>query len=187
MLISPITPAETNAIVEEAYDDLCKSKNSKDSYKKLSPREREKIQQLCWFFAFYICEKLSEKIEPEVNALVEAVRKTADLPEIKEIDRDLLQEALVNLRQLKGGGLTPGNRIPTRTVDQHVFKGSAVFCKKAPTERFMVDSWSPDFKRIIITNGLIQGEFDIQDLVFIGNIKSHQKETAQPEIGQAQG
>ena len=175
MLIAPIDSKEVSKIVSEAYNDLGIINENKSSYDKLNVEKKDELNQLCFFLSFYICEALSKKVEPEIESLIHSIRITKDSSDLNDLHKNVLSNALANLRYLKGGGVTPGNRIASQDASKYIFNGANVLCRQKPTEKFSIDSWTPDYSKIRITNGVIAGEFPLSELIFVNNTKPVEK------------
>ena len=169
MTIAPLPPEKISEVVRLAFDDMQLGNKAKSRYRNLNDDQRAELHQLCWFLSFYISEALGENIQDEVDALVTALREASELPDLNDLDRSPINEALAGLRQLKAGGLTPGDRIPAQTVSQFVYPGSRVIARSQPGEIFMVSGWTPTYSHIRITNGVVEADLTLKDLIFLSD------------------
>jgi len=185
MTIDPPKPEQISRIVEQAFNDVQESNREKRRYSNLSDEKKQELHQLCSFLGFYLCEELGKNIQDEVDALIHALRGISVLPDINDLDRQPVVDALAGLRALKAGGLTPGIRVSPVTARAHLYYGSRVYCRLQPGEIFKVDKWSTNYQMVRITNGIIQADVKIEDLVFIHDAKK--KSADQSEIEQKKG
>lgn len=191
MTISPLEPSDVKSIVAEALKDYNQAVVTQPAIgsapRQIGKTHMAELQQLCWFMSFYICEKLSKNVEGEIDSLVGAIRFAEELPSIRDLDKQLLRETLVGLRQLKSGGILPGHRLCGRELQRLVTANAKVFCRQAPHDIFNIESWTPDFAEIHISNGTIEGRFGLHDLIFIDPDWKNEAEKGEPPVLQAEG
>ena len=166
MVIAPIKAGALEPVIEEALTQASQASKSLKRYSELSDNQKTATQQLCYFLAFGICEEINERVGPEIERMISAIT------EIKEVATSepviaRIELALLNLRQLKGGGLVPGERITCHDASLYIYKDAKVFCKRAPSEIFKVTEWDVDYESIHIENERVKGKFPLSELIFI--------------------
>ena len=169
MVISPIKAGALEPVIEEALAQASQASERLKPYSELSDDQKTATQQLCYFLAFSICEEINDRVGPEIEAMIKVIAKIKEIPAAKmsgEIT-GYIESALLNLRQLKGGGLIPGERITIHDAPKYIYKGAKIFCKRAPSTVFEIAEWDVDYQSIHIMNDTIKGNFPLSELIFV--------------------
>lgn len=170
MIIAPLKPEQITSIVEQAFNDLhCDEKRT--YYAKLSAEKKANLHQLCWFLSFYISEALGENIKPELDEMISALRGVAAIPDLNDLDRIPILEALLSLKNLKGGGLVPGSRIPISNHQQFLYRGSPCMCREEPNTLWKIRNWTSDLSTLLIVCDDRSKQVALDDVIFITNEK----------------
>ena len=187
--ISSPTPEEFSEIVKESWDELSGSEPSlsKQNYDKLPQNKKEDLIQLATFLSFHILANISEKIQPEVDVLINSLMEAIALPNLREIDASSISEGIHQLRHLKGGGLVPGNRIPRSNISSYIYENAPVIVRDSNLRsRYRVIEWNNDYSIIVCSTDLVTGAYPLSNLLFFepqtpNQIKKH-KATKGPQF-----
>ena len=169
MVIAPIKAEALAPVIEKALEQATLTNDKLKPYSKLTDDQKTATQQLCYFLAFEICEELNERVGPEIIEMIRTIAEIKELPEAQAIESIInrIERALLNLRQLKGGGLIPGERITIHDAPKYIYKGAKTFCKRAPSAIFEIVEWDVDYESIHIMNDTIKGNFPLSELIFV--------------------
>ena len=169
MVISPIKAEALAPVITDALKQASLTSDKLKPYSKLSDDQNHETQQLCYFLAFGICEVMNDRVAPEIETMIRTIAEIREIPEAQMSEAIIgrIELALLNLRQLKGGGLIPGERITIHDASKYIYKGAKTFCKRAPSAVFEITEWDVDFESIRIANDTIQGKFPLSELIFI--------------------
>lgn len=177
MTIKPPDADGIKRIIDVAYGEFASHDKKEQSFKSLKSSEQQRINKLCYFLSFYICEEISERVQQEVDGIVTALRTV--VTKLKPEDQEKVASALCNLRHLKGGGLIPGERIFLAEMPKYIYQGAPVICRKSPMARFMVKTWEPDLSAIHLQGENGELSVPLSQLIFV------EKKQAQPSVEQA--
>ena len=169
MVIAPIKAEALAPVITEALSQASLTHDRLRPYSKLSDDQKTATQQLCYFLAFGICEEINERVGPEIEMLIKTITEIRELPAAQMTEGIIarVELALLNLRQLKGGGLIPGERITILDAPKYIYKGAKTFCKRAPSALFEIVEWDIDYESIHIMNDTIKGNFPLSELIFV--------------------
>ena len=103
---------------------------------------------------------------PEIERLIKAITEIKEIADTEPVVARA-ELAMLNLCQLKGGGIIPGERITCHDSSKYIYKNAKVFCKRAPSEVFKVTEWDVDYESIHIENDRVKGKFPLSELIFI--------------------
>jgi hypothetical protein len=165
MVIAPIKAGALEPVIEEALAQASQASKRLKPYSELSDDQKTATQQLCYFLAFGICEEINDRVGPEIERMISAITEIKEVATSEPVTARI-ELALLNLRQLKGGGLIPGERITCYDAPKYIYKNAKVFCKRAPSEIFKIVEWDVDYESIHIENERVKGKFPLNELIF---------------------
>ena len=165
MVIAPIKAGALEPVIEEALAQASQASERLKPYSELSDDQKTATQQLCYFLAFGICEEINDRVGPEIERIIKAITEIKEVADTKPVVARA-ELAMLNLCQLKGGRIIPGERITCHNASLYIYKDAKVFCKRAPSEIFKVVEWDVDYKSIHIENERVKGKFPLDELIF---------------------
>tara|TARA_B100000287_G_scaffold73643_1_gene65328 strand:- start:4177 stop:4686 length:510 start_codon:yes stop_codon:yes gene_type:complete len=166
MVIAPIKAGALEPVIEEALAQATQASERLKPYSELSDDQKTATQQLCYFLAFGICEEINDRVGHEIETILSLLKELKEVA-VGEPVISRIEVAFLNLRQLKGGGLVPGERITSHDASKYIYKNAKAFCKRAPSEVFTVTEWDVDYESIHIENDRVKGRFPLSELIFI--------------------
>ena len=169
MVISPIKAAALTPVIEEALEQASQTSDRLKPYSQLTDDQKTATQQLCYFLAFGICEEINDRAGPEIESMIRTIAEIKQIPAAQAHEAIIarIELALLNLRQLKGGGLIPGERVTIHDAPRYIYKGAKILCKRAPSELFKITEWDVDYQSIHIECDTIKGRFPLSELIFV--------------------
>jgi|TARA_R110002051_G_scaffold60229_6_gene110364 hypothetical protein len=149
LTIAPPSPEAVTKIIDSAWEDASGSDPSMRKFDDLPQSRKEFVYSVTNFLAFHILEELSSRAQPEVDSLIQSLNEALQLPDLNEIDIQSISSGILNLRQLKGGGMVPGERIHTSLLPRLIKVGAPVLVRHASIKaKFTVAAWSEDYSEV---------------------------------------
>jgi len=165
LLFLATEPDEINKVITDSIKE-CFGKGQS------LPKSQEELVKLCHFLCFYSIVEISERAQEEVDSLIGGLLEALTIKDLKPLDYSTIQQPLLQLRQLKGGGLIPGNRIHKENVHNYVTMGASVIVRHVGIGTpCKIVSWTPSYSIISCEIGKKRSDYSMSDLIFFDKSK----------------